>query len=91
MALVAIGAGSADDRGTAIGRLFGSLARARPEGYGEIGFQPTGILFAGPGCWEVTGRVGDASLTFVTLVVRMGEGPASRCSVTFGGFRSNVP
>jgi hypothetical protein len=44
-----------------------------PKGYDEI--QPTGVLFAGPGCWEVTGRVGDAALTFVTLVVKTGEGP----------------
>ena len=41
-----------------------------PEGYGPSGFQPTGILFPSEGCWEVTGTVGDASLTFVTLVVK---------------------
>ncbi len=40
-----------------------------PDGYGITGFQATGILFPSAGCWEVTGRVGDASLTFVTLVV----------------------
>ena len=40
-----------------------------PEGYGESGFQSTGLFFPAPGCWEVTGRVGDASLTFVTLVL----------------------
>jgi hypothetical protein len=40
-----------------------------PEGYGEIGFQVTGLTFPSAGCWEITGRVGDASLTFVTLVV----------------------
>jgi len=32
--------------------------------------QPTELIFPTEGCWEVTGRVGDASLTFVTLVVR---------------------
>lgn len=40
-----------------------------PEGYGNSGFQATGIIFPTEGCWEVTGRVGDASLTFVTLVI----------------------
>jgi hypothetical protein len=46
-----------------------------PDGYGEIGFQATGLVFPTPGCWEVTGRIGDKSLTFVTLVVKIGEGP----------------
>ncbi len=40
------------------------------EGYGDIGFQAGGIHFPSEGCWEITGRVGDASLTFVTLVVK---------------------
>lgn len=41
-----------------------------PDGYyGDRGFLPVGITFPTEGCWEVTGRVGDASLTFVTLVV----------------------
>ena len=53
--------------------------RARiPEGYGDIGFQSGGIVFPTPGCWEVTGHVGDRSLTFVTLVVKIGDGPARR-------------
>jgi hypothetical protein len=56
-------------------------------GYGDAGFQATGLLFAGPGCWEVTGRVGDASLSFVTLVTKTAQGPAPRCSALFGGFR----
>jgi hypothetical protein len=38
--------------------------------YGSSGFQPTAIFFPTEGCWEVTGRVGDAQLTFVTLVVK---------------------
>jgi hypothetical protein len=37
-----------------------------PDGYG---FQSSGITFPTEGCWQVTGRVGDASLTFVTLVL----------------------
>jgi hypothetical protein len=40
-----------------------------PDGYGESGFQATGITFPTEGCWEVIGRVGGASLTFVTLVL----------------------
>jgi hypothetical protein len=40
-----------------------------PDGYGPSGFQASGIIFPSEGCWEVTGRVGNASLTFVTLVL----------------------
>jgi hypothetical protein len=47
-----------------------ALASFQPSGYGQVGFQSSDITFAGPGCWEVTGRVGDARLTFVTRVVR---------------------
>ena len=53
-------------------RLDGSAPSAHgevPSGYGDAGFQATGIIFPTEGCWEVTGRVGDASLTFVTLVL----------------------
>jgi len=44
-------------------------------GYGDFGFQATYVIFATPGCWEVTGRVSDASLTFITMVVQIGDGP----------------
>jgi hypothetical protein len=40
-----------------------------PSGYGDTGFQSSGVYFPTPGCWEVTGTVGAASLSFVTLVV----------------------
>jgi hypothetical protein len=46
-----------------------------PRGYGDIGFQSTAIIFPTPGCWEVTGQVGNATLTFVTRVVQIGAGP----------------
>ena len=46
-----------------------------PNGYGEYGFQSTALIFPTPGCWQVTGRVGGSSLTFVVLVERIGEGP----------------
>ena len=49
-----------------------------PSGYGSSGFQSTYIIFPTPGCWEVTGRVGDASITFVTSVVKIGDGPSWR-------------
>ena len=42
-----------------------------PDGYGERGFQVSGLTFPTAGCWEVTGRVGEASLTFVALVGRV--------------------
>ena len=32
-------------------------------------FQVSGITFPTDGCWEITGRLGDASLNFVVLVV----------------------
>lgn len=54
-------------------RLDGSappLTADIPDGYGTSGFQPSGILFATEGCWEVTGAVAGAKLTFVTLVVK---------------------
>ena len=52
-----------------------------PDGYGDRGFQATYLIFPTPGCWEVTGRVGDASVTFVTKVVKIGEGPSWRPDV----------
>jgi hypothetical protein len=45
--------------------------RARiPDGYGPH-FQATGLVFPTEGCWEVTGRAGHASLTFVTRAVKI--------------------
>jgi hypothetical protein len=41
-----------------------------PDGYGETGFQASAIFFPAEGCWELTGRVSDASLTFATWVER---------------------
>lgn len=41
-----------------------------PDGYGDIGIQATALIFPTEGCWEVTGRVGDAVLSFVTRVIR---------------------
>lgn len=62
-------------------RLDGSapaLRSAVSRGYRDVGFQPTYLVFSTPGCWEITGHVGEASLTFVTKVVKIGNGPAWR-------------
>lgn len=40
-----------------------------PDGYGDTGLQIIALIFPTTGCWEVTGRVGEASLTFVTEVI----------------------
>ena len=45
-----------------------ALRSSVPDGYGRTGFQSTAVIFPTTGCWEVTGRVGSASLTFVTKV-----------------------
>jgi hypothetical protein len=52
-----------------------------PNGYGALGFQATYVIFPTPGCWEVAGRVSDASVTFVTVVVKIGDGPTWRRGV----------
>ncbi len=46
----------------------GPLRADVPDGYGETGFQATAIFFPSEGCWEITGRVADAQLTFVLEV-----------------------
>ena len=46
----------------------GPLRASIPEGYGETGFQASGVYFPTEGCWEITGRAGDAELTFVVEV-----------------------
>jgi hypothetical protein len=40
-----------------------------PSGYGNIGFQASGVTFPSEGCWQVTGKTAHTSLTFITLVV----------------------
>ena len=49
-----------------------------PSGYGDRGFQVSYLIFPTPGCWEVTGSVGQSSVTFVTKVVKIGKGPPWR-------------
>lgn len=60
-------------------RLDGDAAPARAymnRGYGEIGFQPSYLVFPTPGCWEITGRIDDHALRFVVYVEKVGKGPA---------------
>jgi hypothetical protein len=39
-----------------------------PDGYGDTGFQASGIVFPVEGCYQITGEAGGAQLTFVTMV-----------------------
>lgn len=45
------------------------MSASIPDGYGQTGFQASALIFPTEGCWEVTGRLEDATLTFVTRVV----------------------
>jgi hypothetical protein len=58
-------------------RLDGSAPPLRADVAGSDGYEmvPTYIIFPTTGCWEVTGKVGNATLTFVTRVVKIGRGP----------------
>ena len=47
-----------------------AIRSAIPDGYGQR-FQASGILFPDEGCYEVTARSGDASLTFITKVTKV--------------------
>ncbi len=47
--------------------------------YDEIGFQASYLIFPTPGCWQVAAQIDgreDSGLTFVTKVVKIGEGPS---------------
>lgn len=62
------------------GKRLDSLATPRPDiryGEGPPGFQATALVFPTEGCWEVTGQVGEARLTFVVRVVRVERWPWS--------------
>ena len=44
-------------------------------------FKPSYLIFPTPGCWEVSAQISDiadSKLTFITRVVKVGEGPAGR-------------
>jgi len=40
-----------------------------PSGYGDIGFQASGVTFPSEGCWQITGKLDHTSVTFVNLVI----------------------
>ncbi len=44
------------------------LSATIPSGYEDFGYQPSAILIPEPGCWEVTGSVGDHTLRVVADV-----------------------
>jgi len=44
------------------------IAAHVPEGYGESGFQVSGLHFSGPGCWRIKGWLGADTLEFVLRV-----------------------
>ena len=49
--------------------------------YADRGIQPSYLIFPTPGCWEVTGQLAgdnESKVTFVTRIVKEGEGPAWR-------------
>lgn len=46
------------------------IAHDGSDGYGDRGFQPSLIAFPQAGCWEITGTVGDESVTATLLFVR---------------------
>jgi hypothetical protein len=50
------------------------LTASVPSGYGDTGFQASGVFFPTEGCWQVTGKVASTSLTFVTFVIKKTHG-----------------
>ncbi len=46
----------------------GSFTADIPDGYGDLGFQVSGLGWSTPGCWRVTGTVRGHSLTFTVWV-----------------------
>ena len=56
-------------------RIDGSAPPLRasvPSGYGPTGFNPAGLTFPTVGCWKVTGKVGNAKLSYVVKVTKVG-------------------
>ncbi len=54
-----------------VGCCYGDNTAAPDCCYGDTGFTPSALIFTSEGCWEVTGRVNNHQLTFVTLVVKL--------------------
>jgi hypothetical protein len=64
--------GALEITGRRLGASAPPLRAEAGSGWGRTGFQASGVYFPTEGCWEVTGRVGATTLTFVTLVVKPG-------------------
>lgn len=67
--------------GHRLDRAAGPLRLEANGRYSDIGLQASYLIFTTPGCWEVTAQVGereDSKLTFITKVVKIGDGPAWR-------------
>lgn len=49
------------------------LRASIPDGYGMVGFNPVGLTFPAPGCWQVTSRLleGEREIGRLTFVVRV--------------------
>jgi hypothetical protein len=66
------------DKLTITGRRLDATApplRAEIGASDDVHMVPTYIIFPTAGCWQVTGKAGNATLTFVTRVVKIGSGP----------------
>jgi hypothetical protein len=61
-------AGQLSIEGERLDKQASPLGADIPDGYGDTGFQPTGLVFPTPGCWRVIGTVAEARLAFVVLV-----------------------
>lgn len=61
-------AGSVEIRGRRLDAPAPAMSGQGSEGYGQIGFQASGVTFPTEGCWEVTGSIGESAITFVTFV-----------------------
>lgn len=66
------------------------LRASIPDGYGDIGFQATSLIFPTPGCWEVIASVGDSRITFVVDVTMIGDGPCWNETRVLGGTGGTV-
>jgi hypothetical protein len=62
------------------GRAPAVRRRIPTDGYGPTGILASGIGFPVAGCWKVTARAGDATLTFVLLVKAGGQNVIVRCA-----------
>lgn len=50
--------------GTFLGGGAPPLVAEVPDGYGEVGYQASGLIFSRFGCWRVTASAGGSSMTF---------------------------